>query len=87
MQQMEREMAEREKEMQKREEEMKAWEKKYDEYHKELVKQLRADGYLNKEEKLKNFQMNDDRMKVNGKEVSNKDFNKYMKLKREYLKD
>lgn len=84
-QHIEQKMQEAEKQLSKREEEMREREKEYAIYQKELVKQLRADGYLKKRENFDKLEMSDDGIKVNGKSINAKDLDKYLKLKNKYL--
>jgi len=84
-QQMEQKMNEMQKALQQREEEMREMEKSFKLYQKELEKQLREDGYLNKGEDVDNFEIREGVMKVNGKVIDSKDADKYKKLKKKYL--
>ena len=76
---MEQKLAEQEKRI--REEEA-----KIQEYEKELIMQLRADGYLGKKEKLESFEFKNGKLiLVNGQEIKEEDIPKYQKLKNAYM--
>jgi hypothetical protein len=49
-------------------------------FDKEFRDELVKDGYLNNEEDLKSIEINDDVMKVNGKEIKQSDLKKYREL-------
>ena len=66
---------------------MKMLEEKFEAYNKELIKQLKSDGYLKRGEKLENFQTSKSGMKVNGKKIDSKDIEKYNRLREKYLEE
>jgi beta-lactamase regulating signal transducer with metallopeptidase domain len=84
-QQIEQRMEAVEQELSRREAEMNALEEKYEDYQKELIKQLRADGYLKRGEDLDNFEMINDTIKVNGKSIDAKDIKVYRQLRDKHM--
>jgi hypothetical protein len=72
--------------MQRQEQEMKRWEGRTREFEKEVRKQLIADGYLEKSEKINNLNVRaDGSMEVNGKSIKDKDKDKYREIHRKYF--
>lgn len=67
-------------------EKIKELEKNMKAYEKELVKELRKDGYLKANEDLNNFSIHgSERMEVNGKSIEEEHIQKYEDLRKKYL--
>lgn len=74
--------------MQRLELKMKAQEENMQKFEAELSKELVKDGYIKKDEKLKNINWSKDgAIRINGKEIKNSDKDKYQKLYKKYMND
>lgn len=76
-----------EQQMQRLELKMKAQEENMQKFETELSKELVKDGYIKKDEKLKEINWSNGSIRINGKEIKNADKDKYQKLYKKYMND
>jgi bla regulator protein BlaR1 len=77
-----------EEQLKKMEYKLRAMEENLHAFEKELKEQLVKDGYIGKDETIKNMQWDDSgRPEINGKKIKDSDRKKYLDLHRKYFKD
>jgi beta-lactamase regulating signal transducer with metallopeptidase domain len=84
MQRWEKEHAQQ---LERMEKELKAHEENMKKFEVELGKELVKDGYIKKDEKIKDINWNEDGIKVNGKKIKASDTSKYQKLYKKYINE
>lgn len=74
-------------EMQRLEQKMKAQEENMRKFEAELSKELMKDGYIKKDEKIKEINWSNGSIRINGKEIKVSDKDKYQKLYKKYMNE